>query len=225
MRQPNRDRVSQLKDLGAYEGIAQVAGAFADPIRLEIVEALAQSARSVESLAEICGLPQKNISYHLQRLRAGGIVKRIAIGRHGVYSLADNEVAAVWSSLRGFTERHLPLPAEGHREKELTRDDLERLVNDRAVTLIDVRPAQEFASGHLPGALSVPLHELDTAIAQIPRDLPVVAYCRGPYCKMASKAIEILSDAGYAATRFADGLVEWKGAGLDLVESDDHFSP
>ena len=217
-------RVAGMKDLDAYEGVARVAGAFADPVRLEIVEALAQSPRSVEALAEVCGLPQKNISYHLQKLRSSGAVTRIPLGRRAVYSLTDDAVSRVWTVLREFATGHLP-GSGGAGDRDLTREELERLVEDRAVTLIDVRPSSEYEFGHLPGAVSVPLETLESAISDLPRRVPVVAYCRGPYCKMAAKAVDRLEEAGFEAARFSDGVVEWKGAGRSVVAPDGEGEP
>jgi len=213
-------KVERDKVLQAYEQVATVAKVFAEPIRLEIIEELAQSARTVESLAQVCGLPDKTISHHLQKLRAAGIVERVKLGRRAVYSLTDENVASFWVALRRFSEKRSMIQSDVVDFGEgVTADSLARLVSHQRVVVIDVRPPEEFASGHLPGALSIPESELANRIDELPRGRPVVAFCRGPYCKLADRAVAALRKNGFEALRCADGVVEWRDAGLSLVTS------
>ena len=215
-----RDRnVADLKELTGYENVAEVASGFADPVRLEIIEALAQSARTVDSLAQVCGLPMKNVSHHLQRLRAVGLVDRVKLGRRSVYSLKDERVALLWAAFHQFSKGRVSGPDEtdiGLGDSSLAAGSLLELVAGNRVVVIDVRPAEEFESGHLPGALSIPMAELEGRLESLPRGKPVVAFCRGPYCRLADRAVDLLRHAGFEALRCADGIMEWRAAGQPL---------
>ncbi len=212
-----------LKDRDAYARVATILGAIANPVRLEIVELLAQCERSVDALAKKCNQPLKNISHHLQRLHSAGIVERQSEGRTVIYRLADSSVASFWSQTRIFAEERLSglISRAGGKVPsihgvDLTPDLLHRMLDDEEITVIDVRPPEEFSSGHLPGALSVPLESLKEQMEAFPRDRPVVAYCRGHYCLLADIAVDVLENSGFEATRFADGVIEWRDAGLHI---------
>ncbi|TPJ74990.1 metalloregulator ArsR/SmtB family transcription factor [Mesorhizobium sp. B2-7-1] len=207
-----------------YEQFAIVAKAFGHPLRLEMIEHLAQGARSVEALAAKLGQPVANISQHLQALRRAGIVSAERDGKFVHYSLADASVLSAVAAVRGLAERQL---AEVDRivrgyfdarddMRPVTRDELQTLMRDGLVTLIDVRPPDEFALGHVPGAINVPLGEIKTWSADAAPDREVVAYCRGPWCVMSFEAVAALRSLGYSARRLEDGLPEWKAAGLPV---------
>ena len=220
---PRDNQIAADKDLRAYERLADAAKGLADPVRLEIIDALAQGARTVESLAGVCGLPVGNVSHHLQRLWITGIVDRVRLGRRTVYSLADETVSAFWVSFRAFADG-LRGRGEGDRrdrtEEAVSADDLARLLAEGRVTVIDVRPREEYRSGHLPGACSAPLDTVEQCLSDLPRNRPVVAFCRGPYCRLADRAVKLLRESGYEALRCADGVVEWRAAGLALARGE-----
>ncbi len=214
-------QVAAEKDLAAYQQVAAVAKVFADPVRLEIIEALAQGARNVDSLAQVCGLPLKNISHHLRTLRKKGFVDRVKLGRRAVYSLADESIASFWAAFRRFAEQRVALAEVDLKDWQqsdqgISAESLAPLLAQQRVLVVDVRPAEEFASGHLPGALSLPESELEHRLMDLPRGRPVIAFCRGPYCRLADRAVSILKKAGFEALRCADGVVEWRAAGMSL---------
>ncbi len=201
-----------------FDHLARMAKAMGIANRIELLEAVGQGERSVEQLADITGMSVANTSHHLQVLREGGLVRS---RRHGVqvfYSLSDDEVATVLAGLGRLAERHL---AEVKRiiNEELTRGDnlrpverkeLLRLIRSEEVTIIDVRPTDEFEAGHIPGAINIPLAHLPRRLAELPHDREVVAYCRGPYCLLSFDAVRRLRAKGYRARRLADGFPEWK---------------
>ncbi|TPL35306.1 metalloregulator ArsR/SmtB family transcription factor [Mesorhizobium sp. B2-4-6] len=207
-----------------YEQFAIVAKALGHPLRLEMIEHLAQGARSVEALAAKLGQPVANISQHLQALRRAGIVSAERDGKFVHYALADESVLSAFASVRGVAERHL---AEVDRivrgyfdarddMRPVTRHELRTLMRDGLVTLVDVRPADEFALGHVPGAINVPLGEVRAWSATVAPDREVVAYCRGPWCVMSFEAVAALRSLGYSARRLEDGMPEWRAAGLPV---------
>lgn len=211
-------------DRPLYEQLAQVTKALASPERLVLIELLAQSERTVEVLAERAGQTIQITSHHLQKLAAAGLVGRRRDGRHVVYTLADASVAEFWSALRGFAEARSGELRDAVRQVEarrratgvITSEELERRLSRGTVTLIDVRPAEEFEAGHLEGARSLPLKELPRRLREIPRRHPVVAYCRSPYCQMADRAVELLHGRGYDARRLEEGVHEWSARGHRL---------
>ncbi|TGQ08586.1 MULTISPECIES: metalloregulator ArsR/SmtB family transcription factor [unclassified Mesorhizobium] len=207
-----------------YEQFAIVAKALGHPLRLEMIEHLAQGARSVDALAAKLGQPVANISQHLQSLRRAGIVLAERDGKFVHYSLADDSVLSAFASVRGVAERRL---AEVDRivrgyfdarddMRPVTRDELQALMRDGLVTLIDVRPADEFALGHVPGAINVPLGEIKAWSAGTDASREVIAYCRGPWCVMSFEAVAALRSLGHSARRLEDGMPEWKAAGLPV---------
>lgn len=218
-------RQQKLKDRDAYGRVATILGALANPVRLEIVELLAQCERSVDALAKKCNQPLKNISHHLQKLHAAGMVDRRSEGRTVTYFLTDPSIATFWSQTRQFAEDRLSglISRAGGvspsiHDVELNPDVLNQLLDENKVTVIDVRPPEEYGAGHLPGARSVPLESLKEQMHDFPRDLPVVAYCRGRYCLLAEIAVDVLENSGFEATRFADGIIEWRDAGLEIEQ-------
>lgn len=215
------DRENIHKDIKAYERLAVVARALASPLRLELLELLAQAPRRVDDLARECRLPVKTTSHHLQRLRAAGLVARTARGREGIYALADEGVAALWTHLELFSSgRSKPL---AHHLEEPARASslLATLEQEGRLTLIDVRPSEEYAEGHMGDAISVPLDELEERLSELPRDRLVVAVCRGTYCRLADAAVDILQRRGFEAVRCAEGMLEWRGSGGRLVRDEE----
>src|ERR1041385_2559954 len=204
-----------------FTEFAKIAKAMGNPCRLEILQALAQGERSVESLAHTLQLSISNASQHLQRLRQAGLVAARADGHKVLYSLSGDEVITAMGSIRHVAERNL---AEVNRLIETylkVKDELEPVPADELLdrvyrglaTVVDVRPPEEFAAGHLPGAINIPLPQLERNAGSLPRRKTVVAYCRGPTCVLASDAVGQLREKGYKARRLKGGFLEWKGAG------------
>ncbi len=208
-----------------YEQFARAAKAVASPKRIELLELLAQGEHTVESLAHATGMAVNNTSSHLQVLRQAQVVDRRKDATKVFYRLAGDEVAAFVVALRDLARSRLAEVDRVVHDYFVARDALEPLERaelvDRAtrgeVVILDVRPRDEFAAGHIPGALSVPLDELDMALARLPKRAQVVAYCRGPYCVLAPQAVERLTAKGFKARRLADGMPEWRLAGLPVA--------
>ena len=207
-----------------YQAIGRVAAALSSAGRLQILEFVAQGERSVDVLAAMTGLSVANTSKHLQALRQAGLVSARKEGLRVYYSLAGDDVSLLLTSLRGVAE-HRAADVEKLLQTWLAhRDELEpvpaREVLDRLkkglVTLLDVRPAEEYAAGHLPGALNVPIAKLKSYLSKLPRRKEVVAYCRGPYCLMSFEAVQTLRKRGFKAKRLQDGYPEWRAAGLPV---------
>jgi len=204
---------------------AAVAKALAHEHRLELIEHVGQGERSVERLAELSGLSIANASQHLQQLRRTGLVAARRDGKHVLYRLADDAVVTMLATLRGIAERtagEVEKVVAGYFRKRdgmeaVSRKDLIRRLKDGTVTLLDVRPEDEFALGHLPGAVNIPLKELEKRLAELPKRREVVAYCRGPYCVLAFEAVAALRQRGFKVRRLEDGLPEWRAAGLPVV--------
>jgi rhodanese-related sulfurtransferase len=207
-----------------YEEFARVGKAVASPRRLELLDLLSQGEKSVEVLAEQANLGLKNASAQLKVLRAARLVEARRDGQRVLYRLATDGVARFWLSLRALGEVQY---AEVRRIAEQFFADPDGLAPiDRAklvarlrrgeVILIDVRPADEYATGHLPGALSVPIDELEKKLTLLPKGREVIAYCRGRYCVFAVDAVALLRKRGYRALRFEDGIHEWREAGLPV---------
>lgn len=219
-------KIVRDKDLEGYVQTANVAKIFSDPIRLELLDALAQSARTVNSLARVCEIPLKNVSHHLQKLLAAGMVDKIQLGRRAVYSISNSAVLAFWSTLRKFSEdicmSEDTIEAEQFGEG-ITTEHLARLLRHKRVVVIDLRPTEEYSNGHLPGAISVPEEKLKQEIGVLPRGKPVIAFCRGSYCKIADRAVDMLRASGYEALRCADGIVEWQSTGNTIEKVDTPF--
>jgi len=207
-----------------YEQFARIGKALASPSRLELLDLLGQGERSVEMLARACELSVANASQHLQALYAARLVDSRRDGQRVLYRLADPSVAGLWHALRVTAQNQLAeLDAvareylEGRDEFEpIDRTELLRRMKAGTVTLIDVRPSEEYEQAHLPGAVCVPLDDVKEFARKAPKRKQVVAYCRGPYCVFALKAVAELKKRGINAVRFEDGVQEWSAAGLPL---------
>jgi rhodanese-related sulfurtransferase/DNA-binding HxlR family transcriptional regulator len=209
-----------------FDEFARLGQALGNGRRLEILDVLANGERSVERLAAETGLSIANASQHLQVLRAAGLVRRRREGNRILYELGDPMVFELWRNLRSVAAqrqaevRQLADAYLGARDtlEPVTRAELRRRLKRRDdVVVLDVRPADEFAAGHLPTAVSIPLSELRRRLHDLPRDREIVAYCRGPYCAFAHRAIRTLRQAGFRARRLEDGLPEWRASGLPVV--------
>ena len=189
--------------------------AFASPVRLELLDLLAQAPRSVEELARASGQSTANASQHLQALHAAGLVERAREGNRVRYSMAS-EALRLWRALRDVSAARLAEVERaahdylGDHVEAIDRDELRARLARGDVVLVDVRPAEEFAAGHIDGARSIPLDELDRRISELPGGAEVVAYCRGPFCAYAHEAVRRLHATGRAARRLEDGWPEWK---------------
>ena len=205
----------------AFEQFARVAKALAHPHRLELLEALAQGERSVEGLAQYASLTVGNASQHLQLLRRAGLAAARKDGKNVYYSLAGADVVELVAALRRSAERGLAEIDKLVHSYFHARDALEPVGHDELlgrlrsglVTLLDVRPADEFAAGHIAGAINIPLAELGRRLRGLPKRREVVAYCRGPYCVLAFEAVATLRKRGFKARRLEDGYPEWSAAG------------
>ncbi|WP_089172921.1 metalloregulator ArsR/SmtB family transcription factor [Bosea sp. AS-1] len=208
-----------------YASLAEVARALGHAHRLELLEHLAQGERSVEELAARAHLNFANTSRHLQILRRARLVETERRGKHVLYSLAgDVEVVALIKALGHVGERNVAevgrVMTDYFRARDaleaVSREDLVSRLHDGLVTVLDVRPQDEFAVGHLPGALNIPLAELERRLGELPADREVIAYCRGPYCVLSFEAVAALRARGYLVRRLEDGYPEWKTAGLPV---------
>ena len=208
-----------------YEQFARVGKALASPKRLELVDLLAQGERSVEDLAAEAGVGVSTCSAHLQVLHHARLVATRKQGTRVFYSLASDDVARLYADMRDTAASLLAEvgPARdaylGTDVEEVSRDELLRRAGAGDVIVLDVRPAAEFAAGHIPGAVSIPINQLGQRLAELPAGTEVVAYCRGPYCVFAHDAVRLLHADGRTARRLADGLPEWRLAGLPVAAS------
>ncbi len=207
-----------------YQAIGRVAAALGSAGRLQILEFVAQGERSVDALAAMTGLSVANTSKHLQALRQAGLVNARKEGVRVYYVLAGDDVSLLLAALRGVAE-HRTADVEKLLQIWLAhRDQLEPVpaseVLERArkglVTVLDVRPEEEYAAGHLPGAINVPIEKLESYLSKLPKRKEVIAYCRGPYCLMSFEAVEKLRRRGFKAKRLQDGYPEWRAAGLPV---------
>lgn len=209
------------------EQFARTAKAIAHPKRLELLDVLAQGERSVDALAAATAANVTTTSANLQVLRRSGLVTTRREGVRIIYRLAGLEVDELVAALRSLAQRQVAEVERISRTFLEDRDQLEPVSREQlleqlaqgTVVLIDVRPAEEYAAGHIPGAHSVPLDELSTRLAELPHDATVVAYCRGPYCVLAPEAVALLRQHGYNARRLTDGMPEWRLAGLPIESS------
>lgn len=207
-----------------YRSIARVAQALAHGNRLQLLELIAQGERSVDALAAMTGMTVANASQHLQALRQAGLVAARKEGQRVYYSVAGTDVLALCAGLRGVAEARVAEVERLVRDFIGDRDELEAVpageLLERAkqglVTVLDVRPPEEFAAGHLPGAVNIPIERLESELAKLPKRREVVAYCRGPYCLMSFEAVTKLRKRGWKARRLENGFPEWKAAGLPV---------
>jgi ArsR family transcriptional regulator len=207
-----------------YAQFAAVAKALGHEHRLELLELIAQGERTVETLAERCGITIANTSQHLQHLRRAGLVSARRDGKFALYALSDDSVLAAISAVHRVAERNVAEVNRILRSYFLQRDELEPVsraelqqrMKKGLVTLLDVRPEDEFRLGHLPGAVNVPLSKLKSWLSDAGKKVEIVAYCRGPYCVMSFEAVAELRAKGFKARRLEDGFPEWKAAGLPV---------
>src|ERR671933_2899695 len=199
-----------------FDAIALMGSAFASPVRLELLDLLAQAPRSVDELARGGGGSTANTSQHLQALRGAGMVTRAREGTRVRYALAGEEALRLWLALRDASAARLAEVERAARDylgedvDTIGRDALLERLARGDVVLVDVRPEQEYAAGHIEGARSIPLDELERRLAELPADAEVVAYCRGPFCAFAHEAVRRLRAAGRDARRLQDGWAEWQ---------------
>ena len=202
-----------------FEAIALMGKAFASPVRLELLDLLAQAPRTVDELARASDQSNANASQHLQALHAAGMVTRAREGTSVRYALTGDEALRLWLSLRDVSISQLAEVERAAREylgddvDAVGREELIARLTKGDVVLVDVRPAEEFEAGHIKGARSIPLDELEDRLAELPPDREIVAYCRGPYCAYAHDAVRRLQAAGRPARRLEEGWPEWRLAG------------
>ena len=207
-----------------YTEFAAVARALGHRHRLELIEHLAQGERAVEALARRTGLSVANASQHLHQLRRAGLVVSRRDGRHVIYRLSDETVLTLFSALRQVAERNVAEIDRIVRSYFDARDGLEPVsretllerLQDGRVTVLDVRPPDEYAVGHLPGALNVPIETLEQRLNELDPDQEIVAYCRGAYCVLSFEAVAALRGRGFTVRRLEDGFPEWRAAGLPV---------
>ncbi len=209
------------------EQFANVGKALGHAHRLNLLEFLAQGERSVEALAQVAGLAVANTSQHLQHLRRAGLVTSHKRGLHVFYSMAGEDVIGLLRALRQTTERHIAevdrIVSGYFNERDsleaVTRKELLARTKDGLVTVLDVRPPEEYQAGHIPGAINLPLGDLKKRLKDLPKGQEIIAYCRGPYCVLAFEAVATLRNKGFNARRLEEGYPEWKASGLP-VEAD-----
>lgn len=205
-----------------FAQFARVGKALSNGNRLELLEFIAQGERSVEQLAKVSGLTVANTSQHLQQLRQAGLVACRKEGLKVYYRISDNDVIALFSALRGVAERHLAEVEQLVQSYLTTKDSLEPVahmellerVRDGLVTVLDVRPQEEYAAGHVSGAINIPLSELEEHLDELEPGHEVIAYCRGPHCILAFEAVARLRERGFTARRLEDGYPEWQAGGM-----------
>ena len=209
-----------------FEQYARVGKALSAPTRLELLDLLAQGERTVEALARAAGVAMSTTSMHLQTLRQAGLVRTRKEGTSVHYRLAGDDVAGLYADLRDVAIAHL---ADADRARvaylggddvgeaeDVPREELLRRARSGQVVVLDVRPQHEYASGHIPGAVSVPVEELEQRLAELPADVQVVAYCRGAYCVLAYDAVRLLTRHGRSAKRLREGMLEWRLSGMPV---------
>jgi rhodanese-related sulfurtransferase/DNA-binding transcriptional ArsR family regulator len=207
-----------------FEQLARVAKGLANGYRLELLEYLAQGERGVDALAKVSGLTVANTSQHLQQLRQAGLVATRKVGVNVYYRLSGDDVVALLNTLRDVAKRRIAEVDRLLSEYLTVKDSLEPVpaeellarVREGLVTVLDVRPREEYAAGHLPGAINIPLGELESSMKRLPRKDQIVAYCRGPYCVLAFEAVSQLRAKGRKARRLQKGFPEWKQAGFPI---------
>ena len=208
-----------------YQQLARIGQAVASGSRLALLDLLRQGPRTVEALAQEAGLTLANASQHLKVLRQARLVEAEKRGVFVTYRLADQAVDDFYGALRGLAERRLAEVQQIARAFVEKRGSLEPIdrhlllerIRNGEVTVLDVRPAEEYRAAHIPGAVSVPLKELEERLGSLPREREVVAYCRGPYCVLAPEAVKLLRARGYEAVALGDGVAEWRARGLPVT--------
>lgn len=216
-------KAREIKNL-LYEQVARIGKAVSSPKRLEFIEILCQGEKSVDQLATEAGVSIKLASAHLKELKSARLVEARREGKNMYYRLVDSHVADMWVMLRTHAEERLLELQSAMRELVSRPESLSPLSGDELlaqaqrgdVVVLDVRPATEYATAHLPYARSIPLAELKQRLSELPIDKPIVAYCRGPFCLMAKEAVDLLSQEGRQALRLEAGIAEWRLQGLPL---------
>lgn len=209
-----------------FAQLARAAKGIAHPSRLDLIEAMAQGEKSVEALSRACGMAFSNVSHHLQILKDCGLAVSRKEGLQVFYRLADAEVPMMLATLRRIAERQLAEVERIVRENFESRDALQpvrraellKMARGGDAVVIDVRPSEEYAAGHIAGAVNVPLDSLSRFLKKLPKEQEIVAYCRGPYCMLAFEAVEKLRKKGYRARRLEEGFPEWKAERLPVEE-------
>lgn len=212
-----------------FSQFARVGKALSSGNRLELLEYLAQGERSVEELGKVAGLTLANTSQHLQQLRQAGLVVTRKEGLKVYYRLSGDDVIILLDALRAVAERHVADVERLVNTYLTVKDNLEPVpraelltrVRDGLVTVLDVRPPEEYAAGHVPGAVNIPLAELEQRLEELGKDQEIVAYCRGPHCVLAFDAVARLREKGLKARRLEDGYPEWKAEGLPVERKND----
>ena len=215
--------MNQIKSF-LYEQVARIGKAVASPKRLQLIELLCQGAKTVEMLAAQAEMSVKLTSAHLKELRLARLVETRKDGKYVLYRLASTSVADLWVNLRSEAEERLVelqvalanIVAHGDDLEGFDRKAILKKAAAGEVLVLDVRPFDEYATAHLPHARSLPVDELKKRLAELPKDTPVVAYCRGPFCLMAKDAVELLRKKGYRAFHLTDGVAEWRAHGLPI---------
>jgi ArsR family transcriptional regulator len=218
------DRSSNNPKRAVFAGLAVMAQALANAYRIEIVELLGQGERTVEQVAQRLGLLFANASQHLRLMRQAGLLISRREGKNVYYGLRDPGVVDLLAGLGRLAEQNLAdvrqVMADYFHERDalepVSREELAARMRDGAVTVLDVRPEDEFAMGRLPGAVNIPLSAIEQRLAELPVDREIVAYCRGPYCVLSFEAAALLRSRGYSIRRLEDGFPEWKAAGLPI---------
>lgn len=219
----------EFKD-ALYEQFARIGKAVSAPKRIELLDLLAQGPRTVEALAEQASLSVANTSQHLQQLKSARLVESQKKGLHVEYRLGNSDVSEFFLALRGLAESRLAELSQITNAYFERRADLEALeekellrrVKAGEVTVIDVRPHEEYQAGHIPGALSIPVGDLKQRMKELPKNREIVAYCRGPYCVMAVEAVELLLKKGFKAHRMEQGVVDWRARGWRVESEGTH---
>ncbi len=213
----------------AYTQLARIGKALAAPARLELLELLCQGPRTVEALAQLAGISVANASQHLRLLHSARLVETTKRGLFVEYRIGDEKVLGLMHAVRELAESRLAeikqVTASFLKSRdvleEVSGEELTRRVRQGEVTVLDVRPQEEYQAGHIPGALSIPLSELRKRLSELPKKREVVAYCRGPYCVMAVEAVQLLRKAGYRAYRMEQGVVDWRVRGWRIEKARD----
>lgn len=208
-----------------YAHLARIGTALSSATRLEFLELLAQGERSVEQLASLTGVTVANTSQHLQKLRQAGLVLGRKQGQYVFYRAAGDDVAQLLGTLGAVGEKHLAEVEQIVRLYYTSKDTFEAVTYEEVlergrkglVTVLDVRPPEEFEAGHVPGAVNIPIEELGRRLRELPKGKEVIAYCRGPFCLMSFEAVELLRKKGLKARRLQDGMPEWRLAGLPVA--------
>jgi rhodanese-related sulfurtransferase len=224
MKNPNR----AFKD-AIYDQFARIGKAVSSPKRLELFDILCQGPRTVEVLAKETGLAVANASQHLQVLRAARLVETEKEGLFVIYRLADQTVCEFFLAMRVLAESRLAEVEQIKRQflegregmEPVNRKALLELVRKGAVTVLDVRPAEEYNAGHIAGAISLPLKELEQRLSDLPRNQEIVAYCRGPYCVLSIQAVEMLRAKGFKAVRIEEGIQDFRALGFPITANEE----